>query len=274
MRIQDRLSEGETRDGKPAAEAPPRRRGASKHCPKHLTPPMNRARLQTFLANNPGARLGGNFGPNHVRKVDALLSDEDRPAYETLLRAPDTTTASARAWLRARGYPVGLDAVARHRRDFAKVVKQLRETARFADALGSLARTHGTTVLSDVTLTRLQQLVMERLMRAGRRKGGKRQAIDTKELGELSKIVKDAVGTRKNVEAMRSDFERSKRRAASAAGEVARAGGNGQAVADRVREILGIPLGDGDAMEHLLPGHLAGDTEVPAAAETSTPPTS
>ena len=245
MRIQDRLSEGETRDGKPAAEAPPRRR-VGRRPPSYpgATAEALRAQQRQFQADHPAARLGGNFGPGHMLKVDAMLSDADRPAYEALLRDPKVTVVAARAWLRARGYPIGVRAIARHRRDFAKTISQLRETARFANALGALARTHGTTFLSDATLTRLQQLVMERLMQAGRKKGGKRQTIDTKELGELSKIVKDAVGTRKHVEAMRSDFERSRHRAASAAGEVARAGGNGQAVADRVREILGIPLGE------------------------------
>lgn len=260
MRTRDRISEGEVSEapehgaGGGAARSPktkrrgqargpkqkPRRPNASRE-PEHL----NAMRAAADAPSAPGGPRGG-FGAERL-KVDVILKEADRPAYESLLADAGTTGADAIAWLRARGYRVGSCAVLNHRRNFNRMVREVRQTARFADALADLARRHGTIVMSDLTLTRLQQLVMQRLMREPQAATDeKEEVLGMEELGELSKMVKDAVGSRRHVEAMRSDDDRRRREAAAEAQKAAKGGASGQAVADRVREILGIPLGDAD----------------------------
>jgi hypothetical protein len=51
-------------------------------------------------------------------KVNDLLSDADRPAYEELLRRPSTTIDVAHAWLTERGLQVCRGAVHNHFRHF------------------------------------------------------------------------------------------------------------------------------------------------------------
>ena len=81
---------------------------------------------------------------------------------------------------------------------------------------------------------------MERLLDTNNDDG----PIDPKDLSELAKSVGQAVGSREKLESIRREFEASKRRAADEAKKTADAGGDGVAVVNRVREILGIPLGD------------------------------
>ncbi len=219
MKARDRIAEGESSASSDVAPAAPARR----HYPARARD--RDARL---------ARLTDANGPAK-HKVDAILKDEDRAAYEALLRDAGATNDTLVAWLRARGYHVGERAVGAHRRAFQEMLQDLRRTARFADALGELARAHGATFLPDVALMRLQQLVMQRLMQAGAE--GVEERMETKELLELSKVVKEAIASLRQVEALR--------KAVIGAGRASTSDASGRAaVADRVREILGIPPGD------------------------------
>jgi hypothetical protein len=215
--------------------------------------------------NGPGGKRGG----YPKGKINAILSDQDRIEYEAMLSRPGVTHKQALQWLRNKGYRVGHVAVARHHREFMESLKQLRYAARFADALGQLSDKHGSAALSDVTLTRVQQLVMERLFSVSEVRPAEQakeseesdkstdteshkpkdtrseeRRMSTAELAALSKIVEGAVGSRKHIEQMRREFQQTKQRTAEEADKVAQSGADGQAVVNRVREILGIPLGD------------------------------
>jgi hypothetical protein len=183
-------------------------------------------------------------------KVDVILREEDRAAYEELLKHPATTAAAAHAWLRQRGYDVGETAVRKHRRYFTGCLTSVRQSARFADALGKLSDKHGGGYLSEVTLTRVQQVVMQKLFEVcGSHKDEEeqdRRIIDTDELRKMADIVTGAAVTRQKVEAMRLEFARRVREAVEAANKSAKQGDSGTAVADRVREMLGLPLWDSD----------------------------
>lgn len=187
----------------------------------------------------PGPRPYG----SHRLKLDAILRAEDRPAYEALLNDPKTSVAHAHKWLRERGYQIGHVAVGSHKSRFNQSLKDLRHAARFATALRDLFAQHGTATLSEITLTRVQQLVMERLFKTDG--DGTALEIPLDDLCKLAKLVEGATATRKQVDHLRREFEESKRQAAAAARTAAKAGGDGRAVADRVREILGIPAGEG-----------------------------
>ena len=62
----------------------------------------------------------------------------------------------------------------------------------------------------------------------------------------MADIVTGAVASRQKVETMRLEFGRRVREAVEEAKKAAKSGDSGSAVADRVREMLGIPLWDSD----------------------------
>jgi hypothetical protein len=248
MRTTDRLAEGEpsegdgrgpaAADGREGQGGPP---GRSRH-PTRTPERMALVRARFDPGGPSGPRTGG-VCKGHL-KVDEILRDEDRPAYAELIRNPATRVKDALRWLRARGYRVGKHAVQHHRARFRGMLRDLRRAADFAGSLGKLAKAHGPTTLSDITVTRLQQVLMERLMAAGKEKKQTFRDIPLDELKELTKLVDTAVSTRRLVEQMRRDFEETKRQIAREAVRAAKGGGGGAAVADRVRELLGIPPGE------------------------------
>src|SRR5688572_11172875 len=60
-------------------------------------------------------------------RVDEVLTDEQRKAYEQLLARPTTTVQQLLAFLRERGHHVCKSAVSRHRRNWNADIKRLRE---------------------------------------------------------------------------------------------------------------------------------------------------
>jgi len=97
-------------------------------------------------------------------KVDVMLSDADRAAYDALLSSPRTTGTSAWAWLTSRGYRVGLTAVLNHKRQFDRDNEQLRRATRAATAYASAAESlGGPEAFSSAALTRINELAMGHL---------------------------------------------------------------------------------------------------------------
>lgn len=168
-------------------------------------------------------------------RIDRMLSDEDRVAYEALLANPRTSSRDARAWLLARGYKAAGDTVITHRRRFLETLAGVRRTARLASAIAQLAREHGDVTMSNAMLTRFEQVMLEQFIRTT-----DGTPVAPKDLGEMSKSVASAVGSRERFAAMLREFEDAKQRALAGADAAAQRGATGPEVVERVREILGV----------------------------------
>src|SRR4051794_37918331 len=98
-------------------------------------------------------------------KVERILSPEHLKEYQELLKDPRTTIRKAHARLLAWGYQIGIAAVGRHRRRFDEDVVAVRKTAMLAEHFADASRDGGLAALSDATVARFQQVLLERLMR-------------------------------------------------------------------------------------------------------------
>ena len=179
-------------------------------------------------------------------KVEQVLSPEHLKEYQELLKDPRTTVKKAHAWLVERGYRVGYAAVGRHRRRFDEDVVSMRKTAMLAEHFAEASKAGGMSALSDATVARFQQVLLERLMRldkAGEVGAENTRAFSSRDWLELGKTVNTAVSARRVLETLRLEFEDRARKAAEAVAKAAPKDRlDGVALSDKVRRILGVPL--------------------------------
>jgi hypothetical protein len=172
----------------------------------------------------------------HFLRVDQMLREEDRAAYEALLAQPRTRLQECFAWLKAHGYPhVGAHAVMTHRRRFRDKLEGVRQSARFAQAIVQVARESGQAAMSDGMLTRFEQVMLEQLMRLE-----EHEKVRVSDLTDMSKCVSAAVGSRERFEELRREHEQTKRRAAEEGERLGNSGASGKDVVERMKEILGV----------------------------------
>lgn len=168
-------------------------------------------------------------------KIDVLLSDADRPAYDALLSSPRTTGTSAWGWLKSRGYKVGLTAVLNHKRQFDRDNEQLRRAARAASAYASAADSlGGPEAFSAAALTKINELAMAHLFPADGSPPA-RAATTAAVLNELARTIDKTLAARGRLESLRPKLEEARRV------QEGHAVADGRAVVERVREILGMP---------------------------------
>jgi hypothetical protein len=191
---------------------------------------------EKYDPDGPSGQCHG-FGPGKL-KLDVILSEPDRVEYEKFLRTPGCTNETARDWLRARGYKVGIHAVEKHRAVFNRIVSDLRESARFVGAICRLAEEHGPDALPNLNMTRFEQIMMQKLCKDD----AWHQEMGFDELGKVMKVIESAVDARRDVNAMRRDFETLRREAADRVAGAAGRGASGQEVAREVCELLGVPV--------------------------------
>ncbi|CAA9412841.1 MAG: hypothetical protein AVDCRST_MAG64-2414 [uncultured Phycisphaerae bacterium] len=166
-------------------------------------------------------------------KVDVLLKAADRPAYDAVLSDPRTTGTSAWAWLKGRGYRVGLTAVLNHKRQFDRDHEQLRHAARAAAAYASAADSlGGPEAFGAAALTKINELAMAHLFPPG--EPGAAPAVTSAVLNELARTIDKALAARGRLESLRPKLAELRR------GPEGRAGATGPEVVQRVREILGV----------------------------------
>jgi hypothetical protein len=161
-------------------------------------------------------------------KIDHALTPEDRAQYEALLLDPRSTVDSLLKWLHEKGYSdVSRGGVQRHRKQFELDIKDIRRDARVAGQFAALARFQaGPTVLADAGQFRFEQMFLEHLFRM--EKGGERAAKEWLELGRAMAAV---LGNRREVEEQRAPK-----------GPAGRKAIDGNALSDKVRRALGMPL--------------------------------
>ncbi|MGE5608938.1 MAG: phage protein Gp27 family protein [Bacillota bacterium] len=170
----------------------------------------------------------------HFKVLD-ILSDADRAEYEALLRQPSTTVDAALEWLAARGYSISRGAVHNHKRSFAEVLNGVKRSAEMAASFAQVAKDSGVEGLSEASLARFQQLMMEKLMELDPQDG-----LDSSELLNLSIALKTAVGTKQQIEKLKADFEAKNRAAVEEAAKKAQAGASGADVVATIKKALGI----------------------------------
>ena len=98
---------------------------------------------------------------NRHSRIDHELKAEDREAYLSYLREPQTTNKSAHAWLCARGYDFSESAVARHMRHSLAGLEEQRAVEQFALRLAEMAARDGSgPPFLRGALLRLDQLIL------------------------------------------------------------------------------------------------------------------
>jgi hypothetical protein len=179
-------------------------------------------------------------------KVEQVLSPEHLREYEKLLRDPRMTVRKLHQWVLDQGYRVGHGAVARHRRRFDADVQAVRKTAMLAEHFAEASRGGGLAVLSDATVARFQQVLLERLMRIDKadEPGAERSRdFSPREWLELARTISESVSARRSLDTLRAEFEDRARRAAEAVAKAtAKKRWSGVEISDKVRRILGVPL--------------------------------
>ena len=154
-------------------------------------------------------------------RIDHLLKPEDLREYQQFLRRPSTTIESAVAWLAQRNYVITRSAVHRHRKAYTEELEELRNSARLAAELAELGRGEGPAggtgggggVFAEAAQTLFEQRLMQRLHAAVTGGGGDDDdeagaLAGAKQWDALAKAVAGAVAARRQVEAMRAEFER------------------------------------------------------------------
>jgi len=196
------------------------------------------------MSDNPASRLPhpvprtpGDWGRGHL-KVDNLLKEEDRDAYFALLRQPGTTCRKALHWLRERGYRVGPGAVKHHKRRFNEKLQQVKTSAEMSLVCAELVRQVGAHKMSDAAVLRFETLLTETLF-----KRSQGETLKREEWEMLGRALTTAVLNRSRVETVRMADEAAKREAGQD-GKSKRKWVDGNALAEKVRRRLGMPLLD------------------------------
>lgn len=169
-------------------------------------------------------------------KLDRVLSEADRPAYEQLLSNPRLTLREARQWLRERGYQVGPPAVANHRRQFAQELVDIRQAARQAIKFAKAAtRAGGMEALAAASLARISQVALQHLFQ--REQDKQDAALSPRDLADLTRTLAAAIGAASKLQIYKKQLDRVRR-----AANPRRPAEDARQVAMRVREILGVSL--------------------------------
>lgn len=202
-------------------------------------------------------------------KVEQILSPEHLKEYEALVRDPRMTIRKLHRWLLDRNYQIGHAAVGRHRRRFDKDVQAVRRTAMLAEHFSDASRGGGLAVLSDATVARFQQVLLERLMRidsAEHPDGEKSAAFSTRDWLDLARTINETVTSRRGLEVLRGEFEDRARKAAEAVAKTGPKHLDGKAMSIKVRRILGVPL-EGEPIPGLPPRRRPGASDAARAPD-------
>lgn len=171
-------------------------------------------------------------------KADELLSkmtEEDRAAYDTLLHDPATTIDDRLEFFLSRGVHISRGAVWKHGRSFQEKLDGIRRSSEIARAFMAVAKEGGAAGLSEASLSRFQQLLMEKLM-AMEDEG----ETDSGELMKLSIALQTAIKASGQIQEIKAEYEKRQKDALAAAEQAAKRGEGSEAVVSKVREILGI----------------------------------
>jgi hypothetical protein len=144
---------------------------------------------------------------------------------------PDCTVDKTHEWLLGKGYVISRGAVHNWLREF-KANDEVRRAAEISRAYLDLGKEVGAVGVADASLQRFQQLLFSHLMDEG--------AKDAGDLMKLSISLKTAVQSGRQIEQLRQEQAAREQKAIEEADKVVKAGGGGEAVAEKMRELLGL----------------------------------
>ena len=172
------------------------------------------------------------------------------------------------AWLKERGYALSWGAVFRHRQRFLDNLQDVQTWRRWRLQFSEAARVSGRDVLAEATLTKFEQLFTADALRDAQGRDRERLAMTTKEWGELAGAIGKVVTTRERMAEFRQSLRGAREAGVEEAKKAAKKGDSGTAVADRVREMLGIPLwDDGEDWKYGVPEYEMETFEDPLTGE-------
>lgn len=169
-------------------------------------------------------------------KIHKDVSKEDLAKLEEYAREPGRTIDECKIWLEAEGYVISRSAVARWK-DAFHADDQFGAAIEVARGMVATAASDekGAVAIADASALKINQMVFEQMLI--------RQAtgeIETKDLLRLAQAQRHAVLGKRDVERVRTEMKDRERAALAEAEKAAKAGGSGEAVIAKVREILGI----------------------------------
>lgn len=164
-------------------------------------------------------------------QVHKLLNAEQLAELEAWSREPGRTIDQTHEFLLAKGFTLSRTAVANWKEQFDGEDK-IRRAAAISHGFLAAGKESGATDIASASLLRFQQMVFEHLV-------GSTDA-DAGDLMRLSIALKTAVQAGQHIEELQAEYARKNKAAADEAAKLAKAGGSGEAVVAKVREILGI----------------------------------
>lgn len=169
-------------------------------------------------------------------KVHDLLNARELEDLNVLARDRSKTIDDLHEWLLAKGYTLSRGAVGNWKQSFDEELLQerFRRSGDFARSVVEVAK-QGAVAVSDAALLQLTQVLFEQTAKLDG--DGK---LDPGELLQLSMALKTAVGTKQGIEKLRVEMRQREAEALAEAQKTAKAGGSGEAVVNKMREILGI----------------------------------
>jgi hypothetical protein len=168
--------------------------------------------------------------PRHF-KVHEELTREQLDELETFAREPGRTVDDCHDWLLAHGFTMSRGAVYNWQTTFNQDDK-LRRASEVSRNYLAAGKDAGAAEIASATLLKFQQILFEHMLGA--------DAADAGELLKLSVSLKTAVEAGRHIEKLRDEFQTRQRAAVEEAEKTAKSGGSGEAVAKKMRELLGV----------------------------------
>jgi hypothetical protein len=156
-----------------------------------------------------------------------LMTAEQISALEEYARHPGKTIDDVAGYLQDQGVPASRSAVGRWRQDFLLWDRQQR-AANVARSYLDAARSSDPTAVTEASLRKFEELVLERLMSGDDMSGD--------ELAKLAQAMRAGIGSRKEV----IDLRRMQSDAIKAAEAAAKSGKSAVDVVATIKEALGI----------------------------------
>jgi hypothetical protein len=169
-------------------------------------------------------------------KVEELLNGREMEDLRVYAAEPGRSVDELLDWVLERGYTLGRSSVGRWKQSFDEELLKERfsRSGEMARNLVEVAK-QGAVAVSDAALLQLTQVLFEQMAKLDG--DGK---IESAELVNLSRALKNAVGTKQGIEDLRQEMQQRQRQAVEEASKTAKAGGSGEAVVQKMRDILGI----------------------------------
>ncbi|MGB7156690.1 MAG: phage protein Gp27 family protein [Tepidisphaeraceae bacterium] len=174
--------------------------------------------------------------PRHF-KVEDELSAEDLEALKQFARDPSKTYDNLHEWVQAHGYVnISRTAVGNWRQKFGEelIAERMQASGGMARAMIEAAKESGGLAVPDAAILAVAQRIFEAASKAG---GDEDEAAS---LNKMALGLQRLMLAKSRVESTRTEFVEREKVALDEARKVAAGGGSGDAVADKVAELLGV----------------------------------